>query len=74
MIPPQLCIDLNGHFALVTGASGELGRVMARTLAACGADVALSYLNSPTSAETVAAEIATTGRKAKAFKADVTSR
>ena len=36
-------IDLNGRTALVTGATGELGRVMARTLAAAGADVAVHY-------------------------------
>ncbi len=73
-MPSPLTLNLSGHLALVTGASGQLGRVMARTLAACGADVALTYLNSPASAEKVAAEIAATGRQARAFKADVTSR
>jgi len=28
-------IDLRGHLALVTGGSGQLGRVMCRTLADC---------------------------------------
>jgi 3-oxoacyl-[acyl-carrier protein] reductase len=34
-------IDLSGKIALVTGATGDLGRVMVRTLAACGADVVI---------------------------------
>jgi 3-oxoacyl-[acyl-carrier protein] reductase len=36
-------IDLTNKVALVTGASGELGRVITRTLAGCGARVAIHY-------------------------------
>jgi len=36
-------IDLSGQVAVVTGGSGDLGRVMCRTLAACGAAVAVHY-------------------------------
>jgi 3-oxoacyl-[acyl-carrier protein] reductase len=36
-------ISLKGKVAVITGATGQLGRVMARTLAKCGADVALHY-------------------------------
>ena len=36
-------IDLSGKTALVTGATGDLGRVIAMTLARCGADVALHF-------------------------------
>jgi len=36
-------IDLTNKVAVVTGATGELGRVMARTLAHCGARVAIHY-------------------------------
>lgn len=36
-------IDLSNRTALVTGATGELGRVIARTLAGCGARVAIHY-------------------------------
>lgn len=36
-------IDLTNKIALITGASGELGRVMARTLSSCGAKVAIHY-------------------------------
>ena len=70
----MLSIDLSGRLAVVTGASGELGRVIARTLAKAGADVALTYLNSPAKAEALATEIAATGRRAKAFRTDVTSQ
>jgi len=65
-------IDLSNRLAVITGASGELGRVMSRTLAACGADVALVYHRNAAGAEALAAEIAATGRRAKAFSADVT--
>jgi 3-oxoacyl-[acyl-carrier protein] reductase len=36
-------IDLSGKVAIVTGATGELGRVISRTLATCGADMAIHY-------------------------------
>jgi 3-oxoacyl-[acyl-carrier protein] reductase len=36
-------MDLSGHVAVVTGASGELGRVISRTVAQAGAAVALHY-------------------------------
>jgi 3-oxoacyl-[acyl-carrier protein] reductase len=65
-------IDLAGHLAVVTGASGELGRVMARTLARCGADVALTYHRHPELAVAVAGELQGLGRLARAFPADVT--
>lgn len=32
-------IDLTGKLALVTGATGDLGRVMIRTLVECGGNV-----------------------------------
>jgi len=65
-------IDLSGKLALVTGASGELGRVMARTLAACGADVAVHYFSNKDKAEKLASELRAKGRKSRAFQADVT--
>ena len=65
-------IDLSGKVAVVTGGSGELGRVMARTLAGCGADIAVNYLNNKEKAESVAAEVKALGRKAITVRADVT--
>ena len=34
----MLQLDLSGKIAVVTGGSGELGRVIVRTLARCGAE------------------------------------
>ena len=68
----MLSIDLSNRLAVITGASGELGRVMSRSLAASGADVALVYHRNAAGAEALAAEITATGRRAKAFGADVT--
>jgi 3-oxoacyl-[acyl-carrier protein] reductase len=65
-------IDLNNKLALVTGASGELGRVMARTLAACGADIAVHYGKSRGPALALVDELRALGRRAEAFQADIT--
>ncbi len=67
-------IDLAGRVALVTGATGELGRVMARTLAACGADVAIHYLKAADRAAALGAEVAARGRRWLAVPADVTRK
>jgi 3-oxoacyl-[acyl-carrier protein] reductase len=69
-----LNIDLTGKIALVTGASGELGRVMSRTLAHCGADLVLHYSQNRESAERLQKEITSLGRKALVVQADVTKQ
>ncbi|MBR1457806.1 MAG: SDR family oxidoreductase [Oscillospiraceae bacterium] len=68
----MLQIDLTGKIALVTGASGELGRTISRTLAGCGADVALHYNHGAERAEAVANELREMGRRAVTVQADVT--
>lgn len=73
LIPP-LSLDLIGHVAVVTGATGQLGRVMARTLAQCGADVAINYLRNQDMAEQLRAEVAAMGRRALTVRADVTDK
>src|SRR5690349_18274776 len=65
-------IDLSGKVAVVTGGAGELGRVMARTLAACGASVAINDLTSRDKAEALRREIEAMGVRAAAVQADVT--
>ncbi len=64
-------IDLTNKTAVVTGAAGDLGRVIARTLAACGADVAVHYKSNRAMAEKIVEEICGIGRRATAVQADV---
>ena len=70
MIP----IDLSGRLALVTGATGELGRVMVRTLARSGADVVVHYHTNREQAESLVAEIEDLGCRALAAQADITEK
>jgi 3-oxoacyl-[acyl-carrier protein] reductase len=65
-------IDLLKRIALVTGATGQLGRVMARTLASCGADVAIHYHGNRERADDLAAEAGANGVRAIVVQADVT--
>ena len=64
-------IDLSNRVALVTGASGELGRVMSRTLANCGASVALHYLKNREMAERLRDDLRERGVRTVAVQADV---
>ncbi|AEF83263.1 SDR family NAD(P)-dependent oxidoreductase [Leadbettera azotonutricia] len=64
-------IDLKGKIAVVSGASGELGRVMASTLASCGADIALLYLRNAEKANELAAKIKTGGRRVLPVQVDL---
>ncbi|MFP4378107.1 MAG: SDR family NAD(P)-dependent oxidoreductase, partial [Spirochaetales bacterium] len=68
----MIAIDLSGRVAVVTGASGELGRVIARTLAAAGARVAVHYNSSKEKALAVQAEIENSGGTAMIVQADIT--
>jgi 3-oxoacyl-[acyl-carrier protein] reductase len=66
-------IDLTGKVALVTGATGQLGRTMIRSLAECGADVAICYFSQKEFAHELKEEVEQTyGVKAAAVQADVT--
>jgi 3-oxoacyl-[acyl-carrier protein] reductase len=65
-------IDLTGKIAVVTGGTGQLGRTMVRTLAECGADVAINYVQNKTMATELVAELEAKGRRAAMVQADVT--
>jgi len=66
-------IDLAQKLVLITGASGGIGRTIAKTCATCGADVALHYYKDKVSAQKTADDIRNMGRKAQIFQADITS-
>lgn len=63
---------LHGKVCLVTGASRTLGATIARTLAVCGAQVAINYYQSHAAAESLCAELTQLGSKVVAVQADVT--
>nr|WP_243895793.1 3-oxoacyl-ACP reductase family protein [Paenibacillus sp. F411] len=65
-------LDLTGKIALVTGASGGIGRACALMLSQAGAKVAINYRSSAEDAEQVAAQIREAGGEAALFQADVT--
>lgn len=67
-------IDLSGRIAVVTGASGELGRVISRGLAGCGADVAIHYHQNQSSAEALADELKKLGRRTCIIRADIADK
>ena len=69
---PPLSLDLSHRVAVVTGGAGELGRTICRTLADCGAAVAVHYHSKSSQAKAIADEIVGKGGRAEAFGADIT--
>jgi len=65
-------IDLSKKLAVVTGGSGQLGRVICRTLADCGADVVINYHQNAAKAQELVSELQGKGVRAMAVQADVT--
>lgn len=70
----MLKVDLTDRIALVTGASGYLGRVMALKIAECGADVAVHYHRNAAKAEELVDKVKSLGRRSVAAQADVGDR
>ena len=68
----MLNVDLTGKTALITGATGQLGRVMARTLADCGANIIIHYHGNEGKANELKQEIESIGRQSMIVRADVT--
>ena len=65
-------INLSGGIAVITGGSGALGRVMVRTLARAGADIAICYHQDEVMAERLLVEIQALGVQGMIVQADVT--
>jgi 3-oxoacyl-[acyl-carrier protein] reductase len=63
--------DLNGHTALVTGASRGIGAAIALALAEAGAAVAVNYRQHAPEADAMVAKIKDIGGRATAIAADV---
>jgi 3-oxoacyl-[acyl-carrier protein] reductase len=63
--------DMNGHTALVTGASRGIGAAIAMALAEAGAAVAVNYRERADEADAVVASIRQGGGRATAIAADV---
>jgi len=64
-------INLKGKIAVVTGASGGIGKSIAITLASAGAVIAVHYGRNKKAADDVVNQIIANKGKAKAFSADV---
>lgn len=62
---------MKGKVALVTGSATGLGKMTALTLARCGCDIALNYVNSRQEALALKQKIESMGVRAIAVKADV---
>ena len=62
---------LNGRVALVTGAAGSIGGAISRAFAEAGADLALLDVSAP---DSLAAELASSGRRTSALSVDVTRK
>ncbi len=68
----MISIDLSGKTALITGATGQLGRVITRRLAQAGANVAIQYRGNREKAKELCQEAEALGVKAFAAQADIT--
>ena len=66
-------MNLAGRRALVTGASGNIGRGIARRLAEAGADVVVHYFRDEAGARRTADEITAADGKADVVRADLSS-
>ncbi|MGH8582816.1 MAG: SDR family NAD(P)-dependent oxidoreductase [Gammaproteobacteria bacterium] len=62
---------LNGKTAVITGASGGIGRAIARLFAEHGARLVVSYARSPEKADALVKELGAAGAEALAVRADV---
>jgi glucose 1-dehydrogenase len=64
-------MTLEGKVAIVTGSNSGIGKAIALSLAAHGADLVIDYVTHPEAADEVVKEITATGRRAISVDADV---
>lgn len=69
-----MTINFSGKQVLITGATGQLGRVMVRTFADCGADVVIHYNKNVNMAESLLSELKEKGRRALIVSGDITNK
>jgi 3-oxoacyl-[acyl-carrier protein] reductase len=67
-------MELKGKVSLVTGSSRGIGRAIALALAEAGSDVVVNYVSNEEAAEQVVDKIRSLGRRAAAYRADVSNR
>ncbi|HSD60305.1 MAG TPA: SDR family NAD(P)-dependent oxidoreductase, partial [Burkholderiales bacterium] len=65
--------NLDGQRAIVTGANSGIGEGIARGLAEAGAAVVVNYVRGDEQAQRIVDDIRSTGGRAIAFRADVSS-
>ncbi|KAH8802633.1 3-oxoacyl-reductase [Xylogone sp. PMI_703] len=68
-----LTTDLKDYLALITGASGGIGKATCRALAKMGCSIAVHYHSSTQAAEDLVKELRGMGVRAEAFKADLSN-
>ena len=66
--------ELSNRIALVTGGASGIGRASSLALARAGADIAFTYFTAADEARSLGAKIEKGGRRALAFKADMTDQ
>lgn len=71
-MPSNLTTDLRPHLALVTGASGGIGKATCLALADLGCSIAVHYYSSEDKATALLKELKEKGVRAEVFKADLT--
>jgi 3-oxoacyl-[acyl-carrier protein] reductase len=67
----MLTTDLSDHLALVTGATGGIGKATCLALAALGCSIAVHYNSAADTAEEVVKQLESKGVKARAFQANL---
>lgn len=69
----SLLTNLNGHLALVTGATGGIGNATVLALASLGCNIAVHYNANADKAKTLVLELQEKGVEAQSFQANLSS-